>query len=146
MSGAPGLSTPPRAHTPITIGEQIGLTPGERVEDLIERVGVAEGMLIEEARTRWPTREYPGAEATEAVLMRALRAMDALAVAQAGENGAIVTRGTTLRLVVGHEVGKDPGILPHGVIAVLDGDRARGASPFTRSTLSTAREVQHHDN
>ena len=117
-------STSPRAvHTAIIIGEQIGLSPGERVEDLIERgFGVAEGMSIEEARARWPTREYPGAEATEAVLVRASRGIDALAVAHAGESGAIVTHGTTLRLVVGHVAGEDPGSLPNGAIAVLDGE------------------------
>lgn len=117
-------STSPRAvHTARIIGEQTGLVPVERVEDLIERgFGVAEGMLIEEARTRWPARDYPGAEDPDAVLLRALRGIDSLGSAHAGEHGAVVTHGTTLRLLVGHLAGEDPGSLPNGAIAVLKGE------------------------
>lgn len=104
------------------IGEQLGLVPGDRSDDLVERgFGVAEGMLIEEARTTWPTREYPGAEPVDAVLPRALRGIAALAAAHPGEDGVVVTHGTTLRLVVGHLTSEDPGSLPNGAIAVLDG-------------------------
>lgn len=117
-------STSPRAvHTARIIGGQIGLAPGDRVDDLIERgFGVAEGMLIEEARTRWPARDYPGAEAVDAVVPRALRGIDGLAAAHQGKHGAVVTHGTTLRLVVGYLTGEDPGSLPNGAIAVLDGE------------------------
>lgn len=116
-------SSPRAVQTALIIGERIGLTPRDRVEELVERgFGVAEGMLIEDARTRWPTRDYPGAEAVEAVLDRALRGIDALAGCHPGTNGAIVTHGTTLRLVVGHVAREDPGSLPNGAIAVLDGE------------------------
>ena len=117
-------STSPRAvQTARIVGDHLGLEPGEvQVADLRERgFGVAEGMLIEEARTRWPERDYPGGETVELVLERALRGLDAIAEAHLGRDGALVTHGTTLRLVVGHLTGEDPGSLPNGAIAVLEG-------------------------
>ncbi|GIG36236.1 histidine phosphatase family protein [Cellulomonas pakistanensis] len=116
-------STSPRAmQTAQIIGDRLPLVPGDlQFEDLRERgFGIAEGMLIEEARTRWPARDYPGGETTEAVLERALRGLDAVAAAHDGLDGVLVTHGTTLRLVVGHLTGEDPGSLPNGAIAVLD--------------------------
>ena len=116
-------STSPRAvQTAQIIGEHLPLVPHDlQHADLRERgFGVAEGMLIEEARTRWPARDYPGGETTEAVLDRALRGLDAVATAHEGLDGVLVTHGTTLRLVVGHLTGEDPGSLPNAAIAVLD--------------------------
>lgn len=118
-------STSPRAvQTARIVGERLALVPEEQTfGDLRERgFGVAEGMLIEEARTRWPTRDYPGGESVEAVLDRALRGLDAVALAHLGLDGAFVTHGTTLRLIVGHLTGEDPGSLPNGAIAVLEGE------------------------
>lgn len=116
-------STSPRAmQTARIIGEHLPLVPADqRFADLRERgFGVAEGMLIEEARTRWPARDYPGGETAEAVLERALRGLDAVALAHDPEDGVLVTHGTTLRLVIGHLTGEDPGSLPNGAVAVLD--------------------------
>jgi uncharacterized phosphatase len=118
-------STSPRAmQTARIIGDHLPLVPHElQHADLRERgFGVAEGMLIEEARTRWPARDYPGGETTEAVLDRALRGLDAVALAHEGLDGVLVTHGTTLRLVTGHLTGEDPGSLPNGAIAVLEGE------------------------
>ena len=116
-------STSPRARqTARIIGDHLPLVPAEQqFADLRERgFGVAEGMLIEEARTRWPARDYPGGETAEAVLERALRGLDAVALAHGPHDGVLVTHGTTLRLVIGHLTGEDPGSLPNGAIAVLD--------------------------
>ena len=118
-------STSPRAmQTALIVGEHLGLVPHDlQHADLRERgFGVAEGLLIVEARTRWPTREYPGGESVEAVLERALRGLDAVALAHLGLDGALVTHGTTLRLVVGHLTGEDPGSLPNGAVAVIEGE------------------------
>jgi len=118
-------STAPRAvETARIIGEHLPLVPGDlQFEDLRERgFGVAEGMLIEEARTRWPARDYPGGETTEAVLDRAVRGLDAVGRAHPGLDGVLVTHGTTLRLLVERLTGEDPGSLPNAAIAVVDGE------------------------
>ncbi|MDM7856019.1 histidine phosphatase family protein [Cellulomonas alba] len=116
-------STSPRAvQTAEIVGEVAGLELREQVRDLIERgFGVAEGMLIDEARTRWPDRDYEGGESTAQVLARSLAALDALAAQHAGTDGVVVSHGTVLRLIVGELTGTDPGSLPNGAIAVLDG-------------------------
>ncbi|WP_217616803.1 histidine phosphatase family protein [Cellulomonas sp. GbtcB1] len=118
-------STSPRAmQTARIIGEHLPLVPGDlQFEDLRERgFGVAEGMLIEEARTRWPARDYPGGETADAVLDRALRGLDAVGRAHPGLDGVLVTHGTTLRLLVQSLTGEDPGSLPNAAIAVVDGE------------------------
>lgn len=116
-------STAPRAvQTAAIVGEVAGLVPGEQVRDLIERgFGVAEGMLIDEARTRWPDRDYEGGESTAEVLARSLAALDGLAARHAGTDGVVVSHGTVLRLIVGELTGTDPGSLPNGALAVLEG-------------------------
>lgn len=122
-------STAPRAaQTARIIADRLGLTPSTQVfGDLREQgFGVVEGMLINEARTRWPDRRYPGGESMPDVLARALRGVDAVAIAHAEAgttpDGVFVTHGTTLRLLVGHVTGEDPGSLPNGAIAVLEGE------------------------
>ncbi|MCL2594586.1 MAG: histidine phosphatase family protein [Promicromonosporaceae bacterium] len=120
-------STSPRAaQTARIIGDKIGLKLSVQNEDLIERgFGAAEGMLIEEVRKRWPNRDYPGGETIEEVLTRALRGLDAVAKTQQGSDGIIVTHGTVLRIIVRHLTGVDPGSLPNGALAVLDGEPGR---------------------
>ncbi|WP_425956079.1 histidine phosphatase family protein [Xylanimonas sp. McL0601] len=116
-------STAERAvRTAQIVGAAVGLAPSLEVEDLIERgFGVAEGMLIDEARTRWPDRAYPGGESVDDVLTRALAAVDAIASANVGADGVIVSHGTVIRLVVGHVTGVDPGSLLNGSLTVLEG-------------------------
>lgn len=138
-------STSPRAvQTAQIIGGCLALTPGDvQFADLRERgFGVAEGMLIEEARTRWPTREYPGGESIETVLARALCGLDAVAHAYRGLDGVFVTHGTTLRLVVGHIIGEDPGSLPNGAIAVLEGESGAWRAIVHPSGTTTSERVQ----
>lgn len=135
-------STSPRAmQTARIIGDHLPLVPHDlQHADLRERgFGVAEGMLIEEARTRWPARDYPGGETAEAVLDRALRGLDAVATAHEGLDGVLVTHGTTLRLVVGHLTGEDPGSLPNAAIAVLDREPA-GWRTIVHPSAPTASE------
>lgn len=124
-------------ETASIIGAALGLEPGEQVRDLIERgFGVAEGMLINEARTRWPERDYPGGEPADAVLTRSLAAVDELARAHAGVDGVVVTHGSVLRSIVGHLTGSDPGSLPNGSIAVLDGAAGSWTVEVNPSVLS----------
>jgi len=104
------------------IGSALGLTLGEQLPGLVERgFGVAEGMLISEARNRWPERDYPGGETIDKVLDRSLLAVDQLAAAHLGMDGVIVSHGTVLRLIQAELTGIDPGSLPNGTIVALDG-------------------------
>jgi broad specificity phosphatase PhoE len=116
-------STSPRAvQTAAIIGAVLGVEPGEQVWELIERgFGVAEGMLIEEARTRWPARDYQGGETATTVLARSLAALDALAASHPGADGIVVTHGTVLRLITDALTGDDPGSLPNGALTVVEG-------------------------
>ena len=99
-----GLASSPlsRAHeTAEIIGAAIGISDIEVIPDIVERhYGDAEGLTDWEISTRFPDQVVPSRETREAVLLRVVPALIALAQRHPGENLVVVAHGGVIRTVL----------------------------------------------
>lgn len=95
------------------IAERIGAAGFEHSEHLIERsFGEAEGLAVEDAYRRWPSRAYPGMETDDAVAERAMLALEDLAARFPGSRVLAVSHGAFIRHLIAHVAGVPVGEVP----------------------------------
>lgn len=97
-----------RAHeTAAIIAEALGVRLGDAHDGLIEQdFGEAEGTLVADLTTRWPSREFPGGELDGDVGVRGVRAITDLSDALEGARRVLaVSHGSFIRSTIANASG-----------------------------------------
>jgi len=111
------------------IGELLGVEELIIEPGLIEQTfGVAEGMVVEEARTRWPDGSFPEGETRLQVAERVAQAWVQIVERHATNRVIVVCHGVVIRCLSEQLIGVDPGIVPNGSATVFTRNAGSWAS------------------
>ncbi len=101
----------------------LGIDLGPAYPELVERdYGALEGTAGDEARRRWPDRNYPGAETLASVVARGRSALDRIADDFGEADVVIVGHGTLIRFALAALAGHAVPPIDNGTISTLRQD------------------------
>lgn len=107
------------------ISERLGVPLGRTYDELAERdYGPLEGHNASEAMSRWPDREYPGAESMESVVERGRAGLARIADDYGDADIVIVCHGTIIRYTLAALAGRPVEGIRNGAVSTfrLEGD------------------------